>query len=210
VKETPEFVKSSVIPGIGFNDAAMNFAFSKKVDALSEPIAVNGGLAVFKITAIREEGVRPFDEVKSILRSQVLREKKLLKLKEQVDSFYKTLGPTTDFSAAGRTMPGVVVQKTGSFKAVDAPQGVGRDYAFIGQAVSLKPGELSKPFEGTRGYYILKMLSKTAFDSTQFSGEKNTIRDQILQEKRNRMFNDWITALRDKATIEDERDKFFR
>ena len=210
VKETPEFVKSSVIPGIGVNDAAMNFAFSKKVDALSEPIAVTGGLAVFKITAIREEGVRPFDEVKSILRSQVLREKKLQKLKEQVDSFYKTLGPTTDFSTAGRTMPGLVVQRTGSFKAVDAPQGVGRDYAFIGQAVSLKPGELSKPFEGTRGYYILKMVSKTAFDSTQFSAEKNTLREQILQEKRNRMFSDWITALRDKATIDDQRDKFFR
>jgi peptidyl-prolyl cis-trans isomerase D len=210
VRETPEFVKGSVIPGIGVNDAAMNFAYSKKVDALSEPIAVTGGLAVFKITAVREEGVRPFDEVKSILRSQVFREKKLQKLKGQVDSFYKTLGPTTDFSVAARTMPGVVAQRTGSFKAVDAPQGVGRDYAFIGQAVSLKPGDLSKPFEGTRGYYILKMLSKTAFDSTQFSGEKNTLRDQILQEKRNRMFSDWITALRDKATIEDDRDKFFR
>ena len=210
VKETPEFVKGSVIPGLGVNEAAMNFAFSKKVDALSEPIAVTGGLAVLKISTVREEGVRPFDEVKSIVRSQVIREKKLQKLKEQVDSFYKTLGPTTDFSTAGRTIPGVVVQRTGSFKAVDAPQGVGRDYAFIGQAVSLKPGELSKPFEGTRGYYIVKMLSKTAFDSTQFSGEKNTLRDQILQEKRNRMFSDWITALRDKATIDDQRDKFFR
>ena len=210
MRETPEFVKSSVIPGIGVNDAAMNFAFTKKLNALSEPIAITGGLAVFKITSVREESVRPFDEVKPMLRSQVLREKKMQKLKEQVDAFYKTLGPTSDFSAAARTMPGVLGQKTGSFKAMDAPQGVGRDYAFIGQAVSLKPGDLSKPFEGTRGYYILKMLSKTAFDSTQFAGEKNTLRDQILQEKRNRMFSDWITALRDKATIDDQRDKFFR
>jgi peptidyl-prolyl cis-trans isomerase D len=210
VKETPEFVKGSVIPGVGVNDAAMNFAFTKKLDALSEPIAVTGGLAVFKITSVREEGVRPFDDVKSILRSQVIREKKMQKLKEQVDSFYKTLGPTMDLAAAARTTPGAIVQKTGSFKATDAPQGVGRDYAFIGQAVSMKPGELSKPFEGTRGYYVVKVLSKTAFDSTQFAGEKNTLRDQILQEKRNRMFSDWITALRDKATIEDQREKFFR
>jgi parvulin-like peptidyl-prolyl isomerase len=210
VRETPEFVKSSVIPGIGVNDAAMNFAFTKKLDALSEPIAVTGGLAIFKITGVREESVRPFDEVKPTLRSQVLREKKMQKLKEQVDSFYKTLGPTTDFAAAARTLPGALVQKTNSFKATDAPQGVGRDYAFIGQAVSLKPGEVSKPFEGTRGYYVLKMLSKTAFDSTQFAGEKNTLRDQILQEKRNRMFSDWMTALKDKATIDDQREKFFR
>jgi parvulin-like peptidyl-prolyl isomerase len=61
-----------------------------------------------------------------------------------------------------------------------------------------------------RGYYIVKVLSKSAFDSTQFAGEKNTLRDQILQEKRNRMFSDWMTALKDKATIDDQRDKFFR
>lgn len=210
VRETPEFAKSSVIPGIGVNDASMNFAFSKKLDAISDPIAISGGLAVFKITSVREESVRPFDEVKAILRSQVIREKKLQKLKEQVESFYKTLGPATDFSAVARTVPGAVYQKTGSFKAIDAPQGVGRDYAFIGEAASLKPGEISKPFEGTRGYYIVKLLSKTAFDSTQYTGEKNTLKDQILQEKRNKMFSDWMTALKDHASIDDERDKFFR
>jgi peptidyl-prolyl cis-trans isomerase D len=210
LRETPEFFKSSVIPGIGVNDAAMNFAFTKKLDALSEPIAVTGGLGVFKITSVREESVRPFDEVKPTLRTQVLREKKMQKLKEQVDALYKTLGSSTDLSAAVRAIPSAPVQKTGSFKAMDAPPGVGRDYAFIGQTVSLKPGELSKPFEGGRGYYIVKLLSKTAFDSTQFAGEKNTLRDQILQEKRNRMFSDWLTALKDKATIEDQREKFFR
>jgi peptidyl-prolyl cis-trans isomerase D len=210
VRETPEFVKGSVVPGIGVNDAAMNFAFTKKLDALSEPIAITGGLAVFKISGVREESARPFEEVKPTLRAQVLREKKLQRIKDQVDTFCKTLSPSTDFAAAVRTVPGAQEQKTGPFKAVDAPAGVGRDYAFIGEVVSLKAGEISKPFEGSRGYYIVKLLSKSAFDTTQFAGEKNTLRDQILQEKRNRMFSDWMTALKDKATIEDHREKFYR
>lgn len=210
VKETPEFVKGSVIPGIGMNDAAMNFAFSKKLDALSDPISITSGVAVFKIASIREEGVRPLDEVKATIRFRVLREKKMQKLKEQVDAFYKNLGPNADLATAAKSVPLAVEQKTGPFKAQDAPQGVGRDYAFMGHAAELKPGEISKPFEGSRGYYILKLLSRTAFDSTQFVSTKNTLRDQILQEKRNRMFSDWLTALRDKATIEDDREKFFR
>jgi hypothetical protein len=53
-------------------------------------------------------------------------------------------------------------------------------------------------------------MSRSAFDSTQFASTKNTLRDQILQEKRNRMFSDWLTALRDKASIEDLREKFFK
>jgi hypothetical protein len=31
-----------------------------------------------------------------------------------------------------------------------------------------------------------------------------------MQEKRNRLFSDWLTALRDKADIEDLRDQFYR
>ena len=210
VRETPEFVKGSVIPGVGMNDAVMSFAFNKKLDALSEPITITGGVAVFKISGVREESVRLFDEVKPMLRFQVLRQKKMQELKEQVNAFYKNLGSNADLLAAVRTMPNVTSQKTGPFKAQDAPRGVGRDYSFIGQTSALKAGEISKPFEGGRGYYIVKLLSKSAFDSTQYAGEKNTLRDQILQEKRNRMFSDWLTALRDKADIEDLRDKFFR
>lgn len=210
LKETPEFVKGSVIPGLGLNDAVMSFAFGKTLDALSEPLAVTGGVAVFKISGVREEGVRPLDEVKSMMRFQVLREKKMQQLKEQVDTFSKNLGSNGDLAAAARTIKNVIDQKTGPFKAQDAPQGVGRDNAFIGHVLSLNPNEISKPFEGARGYYIVKLLSKSAFDSTQYASTKNTLKEQILQEKRNRMFSDWLTALRDKADIEDLRDKFYR
>ncbi|MCX6134561.1 MAG: peptidylprolyl isomerase [Ignavibacteriales bacterium] len=210
VKETPEFVKGSVIPGVGMNDAAMTFAFSKKLNALSEPTAMTGGLAVFKISGVREEGVRPLDEVKAMIRFKVLREKKMQQLKEQVDSFAKNLGANGDLAVAARSIRNVVDQKTGPFKAQDAPPNVGRDLAFVGHVIALKPNEISKPFEGARGYYIVKLLSKSAFDSTQFASTKNTLREQILQEKRNRMFSDWLTALRDKADIEDLRDKFYR
>jgi peptidyl-prolyl cis-trans isomerase D len=210
VRETPEFTKGSVIPGIGMNETAMNFAFGKKLDAISDPLAVTSGVAVFKISGIREEGVRAFDDVKPVLRFQVIRQKKMQMLLERVNAFYKSLGPNADLAAAAKTEPKITEQRTGSFKAQDAPQGVGRDYTFIGHVVSLKPGELSKPFEGTRGYYIVKLLSKAQFDSTQYASEKSTIHDQILQDKRNRMFSDWLTALRDRADIEDLREKFYR
>jgi peptidyl-prolyl cis-trans isomerase D len=210
VRETPEFSKGSVIPGIGLNEPAMNFAFEKKLDAISDPVAVTNGVAVFKISGIREEGVRPFDDVKPVLRFQVIRQKKMQMLLERVDAFYKNLGPNADLATAARTEPKLTERRTGSFKAQDAPQGVGRDYSFIGHVVTLKPGEISKPFEGTRGYYIVKLLSKAQFDSTQYASEKNTLHDQILQDKRSRMFSDWLTALRDRADIEDLRDKFYR
>ena len=209
IRETSEFTKGTVIPGIGINDAVMNFAFKMDLDAISDPLTMTGGIAVFKISTIREEGVRPLEDVKGIVRSQVIRKKKLEKMREQVDAFHRSLTPQTELILAAQSELNATSQKTGPFKATDAP-GVGRDNVFIGTAMTLSPGGISKPIEGSRGYYIIKMISKTPFDSTLFAGERATLREQILQEKRNRLFSDWLTALRENAEIEDNRDKFYR
>jgi hypothetical protein len=145
-----------------------------------------------------------------MLRFQALREKKLETIKTQVDAFAKGLSPNADLQSAAKSVPQVSAARTGAFKVQDAPTGIGRDYAFVGNVASLKPGEISKPFQGTRGYFVAKLLSKSSFDSTQYAVEKTTLRDQILGEKRNRLFSDWIASLREKATIEDLRSHYYR
>lgn len=210
VRETPEFTKGGFIPGLGVNDAVMNFAFTGNLNANSTPMTVAGGVAVFKVSSIREEGIRPLEDVKGIVRSQVVRKKKMDQLRERVNTFYATLTPSTNLLPAAQSLQNVNAQKSGPFKAGEAPLGVGRDYAFIGTALALNPGDLSRPFEGARGHYIVKLTSKTPFDTLKFSNDRNTLRDQLLQEKQNRLFSEWLTALREKAEIEDYRDRFFR
>jgi peptidyl-prolyl cis-trans isomerase D len=210
VRETPEFTKGSVVPGLGFNEAANNFAFMDKVGTISSPTSVSGGVAVMLVSATRDEGIRPFDDVKATLRGMAIREKKMAKVREMAEAFAKTLGPNADLLAAAKASAQVIAQRTGPFKATDAPAGVGRDLKFIGQACALSPGQVSKPFEGARGYYVVKMVTKTPVDTTRYAVERNSLRDQLLQEKRNRVLADWQTALRQKADIVDHRDKFYR
>ncbi len=100
VRETPEFTKSGSIPGIGPNDAVTNFAFTNKVGEISEPIYMRGGVILIKVSSIREEGLRPLDEVKNAVRTMALKTKKLAKIREQVDVFYKTLTPSSNLIAA--------------------------------------------------------------------------------------------------------------
>ena len=210
VRETPEFSKGGMIPGIGLNDAVTNFAFNGDVDAVSDPISVSGGMAVCKISFVREEGVRPLDEVKNVVRSAVLRAKKMERAKEKALEFSKGLSPSFDLLTAASGLRNVVAQRTGPFKATDSPIGVGRDLAFIGVATTLGTGEFSHPFEGARGVYIIKLTQKMPFDSTTFSVQRASLRDQIFQEKRNSFSNEWLSSLREKADIEDNRDRFYR
>jgi parvulin-like peptidyl-prolyl isomerase len=210
IRETPEFTKTGSIPGIGPNDAVTNFAFTNKLGTISEPINMRGGIIVVKVSNIREDGLRPLDEVKGVVRTMALKQKKLAKIREEVETFYKTLTPASDLNKAAQSNPHIISQNTGVFKPTDGPVGIGRDLKFIGTALSLKPGELSKPFEGNRGYFIIKLLSKSEFDTLKYSVERESLRTQLLQEKRQRALSDWQTGLREKADIVDNRDKYFR
>jgi parvulin-like peptidyl-prolyl isomerase len=210
IQETQEFTKTGSIPGIGLNDAITNFAFTNKVGAIADPIYVRNGVVVIKVSNIREEGIRPPDEVKGVVRTLALKEKKLAKIRADVDAFYKTLNSSSDLIAAAQTNPNLRAQSTGPFKPIDGPAVIGRDLNFIGTALALKPGELSKPFEGNLGYYIIKLLSKTEIDTAKYSMEHESLRTQLLQEKRQRVLTDWQTALHEKADIVDHRDKYFR
>jgi parvulin-like peptidyl-prolyl isomerase len=210
VRETPDFSKGAAVPGIGVNDAVSNFAFTRKAGSISDPLSVAGGVGVFMVSSVRAEGFRPLDDVKGIVRSQVVRKKKMNMIKPRVDEFHASLNPGADIVHVAGGIPNVTAQRTGPFKAGESIATVGRDPAFSGLALALNPGELSKPFQGQRGYYIVRLLSKSAFDSTRYAAEWQTLHDQILSEKRNRFTADWLTQLRDRAEIEDRRDKFYR
>jgi parvulin-like peptidyl-prolyl isomerase len=210
VRETPEFTKTGTIPGIGQNDALTNFAFNNKLGSISEPLYIRNAVVVAKVSNIREDGIRPFDEVKNSVRPMALKQMKLEKIHPQVDVFYNSLNPSSDLLSAGQSVPNIIAQSTSAFKPTDVPQGVGRDPVFIGTALALKPGEISKPVEGSRGYFIIKMVSKTEFDSTKYRMEEDGLRRQLLSEKNQRNINEWQLALREKADIIDHRDKFFR
>jgi len=90
--------KQDQIPGIGQSDAVTNFAFANKLGVISEPIYVRDGVIVIKTSNIRKEGVRPLEEVKGILKSMAIKQKKNGKGPRAGRRFLQTLSlPATLF-----------------------------------------------------------------------------------------------------------------
>ncbi len=208
-QESPEFTKGAVVPGLGINDAVNNFAFKGAVGTVSEPISIANGVGVFRVSGIREEGVRPFEDVKTVARAGALKQKKMDRLRPRAEEFRASLTSASDFLAEGRKVSGVFAQKT-TFKLAEVPPGIGREPKFNGTAMALKPGEISSVVEGLRGFYVIKLNAKSEIDTVRYAVERVSLRDQLLNDKRSRFLNDWRTALRESATIEDHRDKFYR
>jgi peptidyl-prolyl cis-trans isomerase D len=208
IQETPLFVETvSAIPSIGRSERLVKFAFSNSVNSISDPFKVPNGYVVVKIIESTNEGFRPFDELKVQLKPIVLREKKFEKLKAIADEIYKKING--DLNQVPSVNPEVKVQQTGNFTPVGFVPVVGRDYSFTDAALTLPLNKVSEPIKGVRGYYLIKVISRTPFDQKAFESKSTEIRNQLLQEKRNTFLNQWIGDIKKNADIVDNRYMFF-
>ncbi|MBK8945241.1 MAG: peptidylprolyl isomerase [Ignavibacteriae bacterium] len=211
VKETSPFTEESkVIPGLGANVGLIKFAFENGIDDVSSVFKVPAGYVVATVSKITDAGKKPLEEVKEIIKSKVIKEKKFDKSKSIAEEIKNKIGNTNDFSKAAEVYSKVKVSGVSNFAPNGNVPGVGRDLAFTQASLDSKINTITNPVKGSRGYYLLKVTQRTPIDSTIYSIQKNSIRENLLAQKKNMVFSEWIEGLKKDANIEDNRYQFFR
>lgn len=209
VLETPEFTEQTFsIPTLGTNERLVKFAFENKLNTVSDPYKVSDGYVVAKISEVSGEKFRAFDEVKNQIKPIVTREKKFEKIRAIAEDVHKKIN--NDLGKISQIKPQITVQQTGNFTAAGTIPNIGRDYAFMDAAMKVELNKVSQPVKGQRGYYLIKVLKRTPFDKNAYEQSSAAIRNIMFQEKRNRFLDKWIADLKKNATIEDNRNLFYR
>jgi peptidylprolyl isomerase/peptidyl-prolyl cis-trans isomerase D len=209
-KEAEVQEKGGFIPGLGVNESVTKWAFKNKIGAVSDAYSIPNGWGVFTIVEVKEAGVKPFNDVKEQFRATVLRNKKIEKLKEVAAGLKEKLAPGDSLTKLASLDSRLQVQRTGEFTLNTSAPGVGRDLNFFGALEAMNVGQISPPITSPRGAYLIQLVAKTSFDSTAFAGQRESLRSQLLQEKRGRYIGEWLTKMKEAANIEDNRDIFFR
>ncbi|MEJ2103379.1 MAG: peptidylprolyl isomerase [Ignavibacteriaceae bacterium] len=208
IQQSTAFMKNTTtIPGIGPNKRMINFAFENDLNDVSDAIKEPNGFVVAKISEIIPEGIQKFEDVKPRVRELLIKEKQYEKGLQLATEVMKKAG--NDLAKVPQIDPRLNVVNTGNFNTTSVVPNIGRDNAFIQRALLLKVGEVSEPFKSLRGYYVMKLTEKTPFDSTLFKAQSSTIRNSLIQEKKNASLNEWLTLIKDKADIVDDRYKFY-
>ena len=212
VKQTGFFEEEAgFIPGIGNNPAVMNFAFSSDLNEVSGIYSLeNKGYAVFSVSAIKPAGYRPLEEVRTLVENRVKLEKAkslareyALSLQDEVKSG-KPFKEIYEAHKDGKLFYDV----TPMFTMESSIPRVGRSVEFAATAFALNVGDISDLVESERGFYYIKLLEKTAFDSAAFEAQKKSIHDTLLTQKKNQIFAKWYEDLKAHADIVDRRKKF--
>jgi parvulin-like peptidyl-prolyl isomerase len=211
VLESPELRKSSAaIPGLGSNRSLILFVFDNDLGDITPVFKFPSGYVVAIISDIKEEGYKPIDEIKGMIELAVRKEARSNKELEIAKEIRAKLGENGDFNIAKEIYPKAQVSSAINFTIGSAISSVGRDYAFSQKAFELPLNKISDPFKGMRGSYIIKVTSKTPFDSTSFSLQKSAIRTSLLNRKKSALYSQWLEKIKEEADIVDNRYQFYR
>jgi len=208
ISETPPFQENSPsISGLGVNKRLVKFAFENSVNTVSEVFKVQQGFVVVQISENIPEGFREYKEVEMQLKQLAGTQKKF----EEAERLAGELSERTggDLGKITALDPRILVNNTGRFNYQTSIPNIGKDYGFIDAAFSLEKNQLSEPVRGVKGFYLIHLIEKTELDSAAYNLQSGTLRNNLLQAKKNAFVNQWLTTLKEKSDIVDNRYMFY-
>ena len=153
------------------------------------------------------DGLEKFEDIQLKVRQLLVVESQYEKAQQLALEDMKKAGD--DLNKIKQIDSRIQVGNTGRFNALASIPMIGKDNAFIYNALSMKVGDTTEPVRGLRGYYIIHLMERTPFDSTAFQAQLATLRNSLYQEKKSTALSTWIAEIKDKANIEDKRYMFY-
>lgn len=206
---TPDILKDGFIPGAGQNKKLMKLALDNKPGKVFEPIKVQGGYGVYKLTDKTPAGYRNFDSIKTtMVKPKVIEQKKFAVLKQMATDLRAKI-QNNDIKTLGTLTPPSVVENVDSVSVSKPAPKIGQDFAVTDAIFSMKQGEISQPVRGTRGYYLIQLNNVTPFNNEEYLQSYKEVRDGLLAQKKQSVVQEWLQKMQNEADIIDNRDRFF-
>ncbi len=197
------------IPGIGYLVGASSFAFASDPGEIGEVLENTSGFYVLANAGVKPAGVLPLEEVELRIRSILVRNGKMEQARLRGEEVRSSLAGGNLDALSGEMADRVATTDPITRQQAFIPR-IGQDLDFIKGAFQLsETGELSEVVEGERGYYLIQLVDREPVDETTYEMVKENLKRQLLIQKQNQLYQEWLTRLREDAVIENNLRDFF-
>jgi len=203
VNDPPLFEEGVVVPGLGAAPPVAEFAFANDAGSVSGPLRFDGAYFVVKVDERYPAGYIALSEVAPRIRERLLREKQLEAVREMAPEIARVVADEGLEGAADRY--GLEVRTSNRFTRTNNITGIGSGTPVAGAAFGLATGQTAGPIETERGLYFIRLIEKDPYDPARFEQQKETLRQQLGQEKVQRVFASWFESVRERADVDDNR-----
>lgn len=151
---------------------------------------------------VQEEGVSPYEDVRSRIELAVIKEKKAEYLMNKAS---EALTDEDDMVVLAQELGSEVqTAENINFASVSVP-GAGMEPGLIGKATALEEGQLSDPVKGNNGVYIVQVTEITEGNNISLAAEQQTLTQNLAYRTDMQAYE----AIKNAAEIEDRRSKFY-
>lgn len=198
VKETPFIKPGDTVPDIGSNPT-----FEEAIKPLEEPNQIGDRVSIksgFAIPQLLEKRDPPFDPPLADVKDKVAEAVKTERAKQQVEQTARSLAAgaaNPEALKAAAEKAGLKAETEEAYK-LGAPLGTaGTDPALDSAIYALKAGEVTKnPVKIADTWVVIGATTRKEADLTEFGKQRSQLVESALAEKRNEVFDDYISTLR--------------
>ena len=198
-----------IIDPIGQLRNASRFAFNSEIGTVSSPMENDDYYAVFVFESITPEGPSPLEDVEDQLKQDIR--------KDKIANATKTVASDLrDQINKGTTFDDIVAEGKGYEIVTDETKSLNRGFSSIGRSnfvtgalLNAKNGDVLGPLKTARGYAIIFVKDVSNIDPDEYEIRKDILKNNLLSNKQNQVFENCLKQLKDKADIEDYRKYHF-
>ena len=187
------------IAGLANSREMVRWVHNSEVNSVSEVFQFDNSFVVANITKEYLEGPSELDDIKEQITSLVIKEKKALKILEDVKG-----SDLTSIAAANSTE--VVTDKKATFSNLSI-QGIGYEPELVGGIFANKVGVVSLPLKGRNAVYVFQItaIDESNSKDTDLYLQRLQMNKQVVPYANNASFN----ALKEAANVKDNRVDFY-
>ena len=209
VQETGFFAKDEPILSVGSAPEMSSRAFTLADGEVSPALRSSRGFVFETVTAKQDSYIPKLDEVKDKVKDVVLGQRAVDMAKQKATEAAAQLKGAADFDKAAKAAH--VEPKTTELVTRDAPlPDLGAAPDVMDAVFKLPQGAVSDVLTTSNGAAIVKVVEKSATTDADFTSNKDTFRNEVLDDRRNRFFSAYMVKAKQKMKIDLNREALAR
>ena len=199
--KTALLARGDSLEGIGRAEAVEEAVFAAAPGGVLGPLKTPGGYAVVKMVEQQPAAVPPFAEIKGKVADAVKRQKAEALALSRARALAQAAEKGEDLLAAAKKQ-GLPSGDTGLLSRSEPAADRRVPGEVMRAALQLAVGQVAEPVTLPQGIYVVKALERRAPDPSGIEKEREELRQQVLEQKRNQAWEQWVKGLRAGAKIQ--------
>ena len=209
VQETGFFAKDEPILSVGASPEMSTRAFTLADGEVSPALRASRGFVFETVTAKQDSYIPKLDEVKDKVKDVVLKQRAVDMAKAKATEAAVQLKGAADFDKAAKAAH--FEPKTTELVTRDAPlPDLGAAPDVMDAVFKLPQGAVSDVLTTANGAAVVKVVEKSATTDADFTSNKDTFRNEVLDDRRNRFFSAYMVKAKQKMKIDLNREALAR